>query len=202
MTRFDLSEFRKISLVEAKTYTLPRQAILVAVVCSLVFSSYVFECRVSANVVALPGAVQFRSTVQDLFPQGWAFFTKPVDAEIMHEFVQSGLETVEVGGAPNASWNYAFGWNRESRFEGIETAALLSGIGADSWTRCDPRDSRRECLSQAESDPIKVENRSPHRSLCGTVLISAEQTTDWAFRNLKNDTSVPIEALALKVTCS
>lgn len=182
--------------------SVPRSWIVLVSVAAVVAGVYVVQENVAPNVINLPAQAALQASIQTVLPEGWAFFTKPVSSEIIYPF------RAEDGGSfhselvqPNGSPQYVFGWNRVARNQGVEITALLQGIGKTAWSDCTELD-RAACLSAASSKGSKrVHNEMPVKTLCGQIVLSAEQTTVWAYRDLTSAASIPIESLALDVSC-
>lgn len=187
--------------IEAPTQVrIPRSWVGAITAVLMVAVLYVFQAAMPANVLRLPSQLPLRQLTQDFFPQGWAFFTKPVSSEILYPFqVTDGSFEPRIVN-PNGSPQYLFGWNRLPRNQGVEMASLLTGISQSAWTQCREH-SLDQCMQTSLTHVHKVTNRMPVRSLCGSIVISAEQTTAWAYRNLSLSPTVPKETLALDVVC-
>jgi antimicrobial peptide system SdpA family protein len=191
-----------VNIDQPQPASVPRAWILIATVVAVAVGIYVVQENVAPNVVDLPAQAGLQANVQTVLPEGWAFFTKPVSSENIYPYRQesSGRFSAEIA-QPDGSPQYVFGWNRIARNQGVEITALLQGIAKKSWTDCTNL-SRENCLSAAgRKKPIVVHNRLPERTVCGQVILSAERTTVWAYRNLTSEASTPIESLALEVTC-
>lgn len=182
--------------------SVPWSWIVLVSVAALVVGVYVVQENVAPNVISLPAQAALQANIQTVLPEGWAFFTKPVSSEIIYPYRADGgegfrSELVQ----PNGSPQYVFGWNRVARNQGVEITALLQGIGKNAWSDCTQLD-RAACLSAASKRGTKrVHNEMPVKTLCGQIVLSAERTTVWAYRDLTSAVSIPIESLALDVSC-
>ncbi|TGA95545.1 SdpA family antimicrobial peptide system protein [Streptomyces sp. MZ04] len=160
---------------------------------------YAVQEQLPKNVISLPAQKEVKHTVANMAPQGWAFFTKsPRDPEVIPFKRESGnWESKSL--TPHAEPRNAFGLNRASRAQGVEIAMLLSAAKQDDWHSCD--ESRATCLEKFGAAARSIDNKQPNPTLCGTIGLSAERPTPWAWRDLVPETHTPERVLVVEVTC-
>lgn len=168
--------------------------------CGFILVLYVLLISLPPSIVRLPGQDRASEVAQTLFPQGWAFFTKDADASVLWPYLNRSGRLEPLIAAPNASAVNSFGWSREGRNQGVEMASLLRGLDKERWSSCAAGEDHG-CVTEASRKPITVTNRMPSKSLCGDIVLVAKGVTPWAYRYLTRDTTVPREALALRVAC-
>jgi antimicrobial peptide system SdpA family protein len=162
--------------------------------------AYVLQGRLqNGGAVPIPYQAEVTPVVRKVFPQGWAFFTKPATSEALvpYRTTPSGMESVSVG--EYAEPSNVFGFDRRKRRQGVEAALLLNGIGRTSWEACAGR-SIEACAAAAPAEVART-NRVASPTLCGHVVMAAERVTPWKWRNLRAEPRYVSEALRLNVTC-
>ncbi|CAM5320375.1 hypothetical protein SABIM44S_00336 [Streptomyces abikoensis] len=177
-----------------------RRSVLALVIAWSVAVLYVAQVHVPKNVLSLPGQKQVRSTVANVAPQGWAFFTKsPRDVEVL-PYRQSGDGSwTSLALTPHSSPRNAFGLDRASRSQGIEISLLLNLAEKKEWKECEENDLS-DCLANARPSR-KVKNPSPEPTVCGRVSLVQEKPVPWAWRDLVDERTTPERYLAMDVTC-
>ncbi|MFE0045139.1 SdpA family antimicrobial peptide system protein [Streptomyces albireticuli] len=170
----------------------------VVAVWSVVFL-YVAQVHVPKNVISLPGQKQARSTVANVAPQGWAFFTKsPRDVEVLPYRQATNDTWTSLALTPHSSPRNAFGLDRASRSQGIEISLLLNLAEKKDWKECE--EELADCLTGARPTR-KVDNPSPAPTVCGRVALVQEKPVPWAWRDLVDERATPERFLTLDVTC-
>ncbi|MBB4889529.1 SdpA family antimicrobial peptide system protein [Streptomyces netropsis] len=160
---------------------------------------YVAQVHVPKNVLSLPGQKQARSTVANVAPQGWAFFTKsPRDVEVLPYGRTADGTWTSLALTPHSSPHNAFGLDRASRSQGIEISLLLNLAEKKDWKECE--EGLADCLAGARA-ARKVENPSPEPTVCGRVALVQEKPVPWAWRDLVDERTTPERFLTLDVTC-
>ncbi|MFF7726678.1 SdpA family antimicrobial peptide system protein [Streptomyces sp. NPDC008001] len=161
---------------------------------------YVAQVHVPKNVLSLPGQKQVRSTVADVAPQGWAFFTKsPRDVEVLPYRQGADDRWTSVALTPHSSPRNAFGLDRASRSQGIEISLLLDLAQKKEWKECEEA-GLADCVANARPSR-KVKNPSPEPTVCGRVALVQEKPVPWAWRDLVDERVTPERYLAMDVTC-
>jgi len=178
-----------------------RVHLFVAGVGYILIASYIAQASLPPNVISLPGQAPLAPVVQQLMPQGWGFFTKPADSEILEPFASGSSDLLPLSTLPNASPMHGFGWSRRGREQGVEMAQLLQGKDENDWFKCTPREPG-DCVDRAAAHLHESSNRWPIPSLCGRVVIIATRVVPWAFRHLESDPRRPTQAIGLNVECS
>jgi antimicrobial peptide system SdpA family protein len=178
----------------------PRFNAVVAHLFSLGFAILVLLASIPSVATTQSLPKKASELVHAFFPQGWAFFTKDAQSSVLWPFDVSskGLKPLIAG--PNASPANGFGWNRIGRYQGVEMAGLLKGLGKAVWHQCSSGAGER-CVAGALARPVSVTNQAGIRTLCGSVVLEARGTTPWAYRRLTKQTSFLREVVALEVAC-
>ncbi|MEW2574985.1 SdpA family antimicrobial peptide system protein [Streptomyces syringium] len=177
-----------------------RRSVLLVVIAWSMAVLYVAQVHVPKNVLSLPGQKQVRSTVANVAPQGWAFFTKsPRDVEVVPYRQTADGSWTSLALTPHSSPHNTFGLDRASRSQGIETSLLLNLAEKREWKECEENDLA-DCLADARSSR-KVKNPSPEPTVCGHVALVQEKPVPWAWRDLVDERATPERYLAMDVTC-
>ena len=128
-----------------------------------------------------PGAL---TVVSEVFPQGWAFFTKdPQDVEfVAYRPTEGGLESLLA--TPQSRAENLWGLSRTQRAQGPELVAL----GNDAtWVECVSGQVPLDCYEQG-ADYVPTVNPMTHPTLCGDVVLVEEKPVAWSFRNMVKGT--------------
>jgi antimicrobial peptide system SdpA family protein len=152
------------------------------------------------TVLSLPGQTEVSPILRALFPQGWAFFTKPGRAEnlVPYAVYKTGLKTLSPGAY--AEPRNGFGFDRSYRRQGVELARLLVGIPKATWTQCQGL-ALDACASRA-STSVRASNTLKQPTVCGHVVLVAVSTTPWEWRHLLDEPRVVNEVVKLDVRCT
>lgn len=189
-------------IIRPEQQRVPIRWLLVPMVIASYMVIQIFLATIPGNILESPIQSKIGSSFREVLPQGWAFFTKSVgDDNLVPYAISTSVESRKKIVAPNASPEYIFGWDRTPRAQGAEIAVLLQGIGKEKWNSCE-NEMADGCLAVALKKPLKVKNLLYKPTLCGPILLIAETTTPWEWRNLVPEKSIPSEALMLDVTCA
>lgn len=137
-----------------------RQIAYVAILPAIVILYIVTGYSTAAPPIAkLPGDDIIGQPIRQLFPQGWGFFTRPADSEMLVPYAITGeysLEPTTMG--VNSEPRFLFGLDRTSRSQAVEITLLLEGLTEDSWVDC--AHSPENCLEAWENNmsDLTVEN--------------------------------------------
>lgn len=138
------------------------------------------------------------SAVQQVAPQGWAFFTKSPRSEVYYAYAASSSGTWEPANrGPNAQPKYLFGLNRESRLTEFDVQTLVAEAEKSWWTECPSSSNDQECLDRAASHSIAVSGYDLR--LCGEVGLLRREPVPWAYRDFYEKSSG--SSLRLTVEC-
>lgn len=180
-----------------------RQIAYIAILPTIVILYIVTGYSATAPPIAkLPGDDRIGQPIRQIFPQGWGFFTRPADSEMLVPYAitdQGSLEPITMG--VNSEPRFIFGFDRTSRSQAVEITLLLDGLTEDSWLDC--AHSPERCLRDWEnsmSDFI-VENYYAKPSICGRVAIVAESVTPFLWREMEETVRLPSEMIVLNVEC-
>ncbi|MGW7102480.1 SdpA family antimicrobial peptide system protein [Streptomyces sp. NPDC054838] len=181
------------------TVSVPLRSIVLVCAAWMVVALYVVQEQVPKNVLTLPAQNDVKHTVANIAPQGWAFFTKsPRDPEVVpYGKTFDGWRALSL--TPHAAPHNAFGLDRESRAQGVEISMLLAAAQKSDWRDC--TDTGETCLANAAAPARRVENTSPHPTLCGTVGLLQERPTPYAWRDLVPESHSTERVMVLEVTC-
>ncbi|MBG6137752.1 SdpA family antimicrobial peptide system protein [Longispora fulva] len=157
--------------------------------------AYVLHAALPASPLHLPGPDT--TTVRDLVPQGWAFFTKSPRGKdaLVYRHDDDGTWH-DLGPGPLAQPKHLMGLDRAPRAQGTEVALLLARVSPDAWRDCDRAPSA--CLSEATA-ATTVANGSNLRTVCGDVGLVTQAAVPWAWRDLA--TTMPSRVARVRVTC-
>jgi antimicrobial peptide system SdpA family protein len=150
------------------------------------------------HTVNLPQNV--RSVVLQIAPEGWGFFTKsPRDPEThVALFKNERLHPLNIASSFTAQ--YAFGFNRLGRAQGIELDALLVQLNQpEQWLKC--TQSPEVCATSLKSQ-MKLENTARHATLCGDLVFVERRPVPWAYSRLARPVVMPSRLTRLEVVCS
>ncbi|MFJ8894935.1 SdpA family antimicrobial peptide system protein [Leifsonia sp. NPDC102414] len=169
-------------------------ALVLAALWTLV-GGFVYLTNQPENVLTTSWQNSVKTTVQTVLPEQWGFFTRsPREDELLPYQYRSG-RWASASAYPHSQAQYAFGWNRISRAQGIEIGVLYKELADQSWQQCSPGYLVTDCLVglTAKAEWIRVSNPSPDPTLCGRVAISKALPPPWAWANIgqaKQDVSV------------
>jgi len=156
---------------------------------------FVYLTNQPENVLTTSWQNSVKTNVQTILPEQWGFFTRsPREDELLPYQYRSG-QWASASAYPHSKAQYAFGWNRISRAQGIEIGVLYKEVADRAWHECSPGSSVTNCLAglAAEAEWIPVSNLSPDPTLCGRTAISKSLPPPWAWANIgqaKQDVSV------------
>jgi antimicrobial peptide system SdpA family protein len=147
------------------------------------------------NPVYLPGAAQTNSLV--LAPQGWAFFTRNPREErlLVYGRGPDGWRPLLLG--PQARLRNKLGLARKPRAQGVELAQLVEQA-QNAWEPCDA--DFHVCLTRMSSE-TQVRNSGPNRTICGPVVVVAQEPIPWAWLREPEPVTMSSRILVLKVLC-
>jgi antimicrobial peptide system SdpA family protein len=182
---------------EADDRRLGRTVVAIAAFWAL-FGFYIVHAQLPSNTLELPGQETLRIQIQQVLPQGWAFFTKsPRDPQMVAWRLGDTGDWESSLYAPHAEPRNVFGLNRRSRAQPVEMALLVNSVPADKWQDCEHGDIP-VCL--AETTPVPIDNPSPEPLFCGRVGISRQPPVPWAWSG-SDDVRMPATVLQLEVRC-
>jgi len=146
----------------------------------------------------LPRHVQ--GIVLQLAPEGWGFFTKsPRDAEVhVAQLSQGQLRSLNL--ASSFSAEFAFGFNRLGRAQGIEIDTLLMQLNNPNlWHECTR--ALEGCLRNLKPQ-AKLKNAAQHPTLCGDMVFAERRPVPWAYSRLVRPVVMPSRLTRVEVVCS
>jgi antimicrobial peptide system SdpA family protein len=147
----------------------------------------------------LPTSTQSQlRAVQQVAPQGWAFFTKSPRGQVHFPYRSDGSDGwVAADRGPNAQLRWAFGLNRESRLTEFDVQTVLAQVDDSWWRECSRTESDSRCLADT---PIHEVSAAGHDlRLCGEVGLVRREPVPWAYRDHLDRTDG--QSLRLLVSC-
>ncbi|HLU46334.1 MAG TPA: SdpA family antimicrobial peptide system protein [Natronosporangium sp.] len=159
---------------------------------------YIVHAQLPSNTMELPGQEALRLRIQQVLPQGWAFFTRsPREGQLVTWAPTDDGSWEQSLYGPHSEPRNVFGLNRRSRAQAVEVGLFSTMIPDDAWQDCEHGDIPR-CLPDAKVVPVV--NPSPQPLLCGPVGLSAQPPVPWAWAH-SSDTRMPATVVRLEVRC-
>jgi antimicrobial peptide system SdpA family protein len=177
----------------------PRFLVLVALLSgatALGGAVYAVDASVGHTALDLPG--QERQVIGRLSPQGWGFFTKNPQDELIGvmERRDGHWQIIEEhSGSPSN----LFGFRREMRAHGVEVGLFTQALGADAqWHEC-----KSEPLGCADALPVTavVANVSPSPFYCGELVLFRPKPVPWAWSKARKPVVMPSFLARIEVQC-
>lgn len=163
------------------------------------FVSIVYP-QLPPNATSTPLADQMRMLMLQVAPQGWAFFTRSPREPRVLAWGKGSAGWTPVTQGPHSEARNAFGFNRASRAQGVETGVLLEQVPNEAWRDC-PDGNVGVCLARL-TPRIKTRNPGPTTTLCGEVTLVQQEPLPWAWFDPDAETTpMPAQVLPLDVTC-
>lgn len=157
---------------------------------------YAIDASQGKTALALPG--QDRLVVGRLSPQGWGFFTKDPQDELLMVMERDRDEwqlTEEYSGAPSN----AFGFRRELRARGAELGLLVQSLTrADQWHECKQRPER--CAASLPVAAV-VPNPTPSPLYCGELVVVRQRPVPWAWSGAAKPVVMPSFLARIEIQC-
>ncbi|WP_309067464.1 SdpA family antimicrobial peptide system protein [Microbacterium sp.] len=136
--------------------------------------------------------------VQQVAPQGWAFFTKSPRGQVHFPYRSDGSDGwITADRGPNAQLRWAFGLNRESRLTEFDVQTVLAQVEDDWWQECSKSASDSQCLDNTPAHEVSAVGHDLR--LCGDVGLVRREPVPWAYRDYLNRTDG--ESIRLLVSC-
>lgn len=174
-------------------------ALAVGGVCAVVVA---FAVLAAIPPAAVDMPQEARVTVRAIMPEGWSFFTRNPREDRLASWrpaASGGWEDASLGN--NAGPRVLFGASRRGRAQSVEIG-LLQGAAMKrgaKWSACG-WDGVDACLSRAAA-ATAVRNPVPEPTLCGTLAISLQEPTPWAWAGDGGRARMPYKVMRLEVTC-
>jgi antimicrobial peptide system SdpA family protein len=162
----------------------------------LLLGLYAVDASRSINALEVPFQPKF--LLQQLMPQGWAFFTRDPREERLHVYAETARGWVSADPGPHASWQYAMGFDRRPRVHGVELALLLAQFRQAAWQEC--KQNPVTCLATVETAAMVV-NTSPQPAFCGPLGIVRQVPVPWAWARATKPVTMPSQILKVDVQC-
>lgn len=136
--------------------------------------------------------------VQQVAPQGWAFFTKSPRGQMHFPYRGDGSDDwIGASRGPNAQLRWAFGLNRESRLTEFDVQTVLEQVDDDWWRDCSRSESDSQCLGDAPTHRVSATGHDLR--LCGEIGLVRREPVPWAYRDYLDRTDG--ESIRLLVSC-
>lgn len=163
-----------------------------------VFSFYVVHTYAPPNPIALPGEPRSELIIREMFPQGWAFFTKsPRDAQF-DLLRPTSHGWVRAFAGPESELRNAVGLSRFPRAQGSELGTLahqLAGLRPVACTR-----APTECLRSVQHF-TRVHNPNAYPVLCGRYAITWQEPIPWSWVSRFKNINMPSQIYAVDIQC-
>lgn len=130
-----------------------------------------------SNVLSIRDGSTFRTTIVDLAPQNWAFFTRSPREE---EYIPYSLDDDEEKlTTPQIRPENLFGFSRNQRAQGVEIGHLLHN--STEWKDCS---SMTDCIEVGRAaNPVKITTNSNNPTICGESLLISRKIIPWEYRD-------------------
>lgn len=178
----------------------PRLLVLAAALLALASlggAVYAVDASVGHTGLDLPG--QDRQVIGRLSPQGWAFFTKDPQDELLHVMERVDGRWQVSDGEPSGEPSNLFGFRRHVRARGVEVGLFTQALGhAEMWHEC-----KGEPESCADSLPVAavVANPSPSPFYCGELVVFRQRPVPWAWSKARRPVVMPSFLARIEVQC-
>nr|WP_246482999.1 SdpA family antimicrobial peptide system protein [Brachybacterium halotolerans] len=120
----------------------------------------------------------------EVWPQGWAFFTKPPDGDqvLAYRETPDGLRSIMA--TPQAKPGNMFGLSRAQRAQGPELSQVTDQLRSSDWFTCVEGDTVDDCAIDPDSanSAVRLTDSSPTPTLCGDVVLAQAKPVDWSYR--------------------
>ncbi|MFI9628829.1 SdpA family antimicrobial peptide system protein [Streptomyces sp. NPDC052042] len=185
----------RLSVSPPRTREVPRTWAAAVTGIWAVILLYVVQTQLPNNVVELPGQNRVTSATRTVVPQGWAFFTKsPRETDLdPYGLVDGTWQSLRAG------LHAEYGFNRESRAQGLEIGLLFQRAQDDRPFACKGR-ALTDCLDRA-STVTHADNPTPSPTLCGRIALVNQRPVPYAWRDFYPGTHTPESAYVLEVRC-
>ncbi len=131
-------------------------------------------------------------------PQGWRFFTRNAQEEVVAPYRREGDRWVSASTLPNTRPSNLYGLDRRGRAQIDEAAQLVGRWRTDQWVDCggDP-------LACLEAAPVvgSVQNRAVDPTLCGEIAFVSQKPVPWAWARAGESPVMPARVLRVRVRC-
>lgn len=145
------------------------------------------------------------TTLQEVYPQGWNFYTRATEESDVTAFRRDQNEGLkELPFFPSARFENFLGLSRIGRSHGIELGAITEKTSPADWMKCSVGDTLEECFDSISKDgpeARRIENVQPSPHLCGPMILVEYRRTEWAYRELIESPMEPLSMAFLKVEC-
>jgi antimicrobial peptide system SdpA family protein len=158
---------------------------------------YAVDASVGHTGLELPG--QDRQVIGRLSPQGWAFFTKDPQDELLRVMERVDGRWQVSDEEPSGSPVNLFGFRRHVRARGVEVGLFTQALGhAQMWHEC-----KGEPESCADSLPVAavVANPSPSPFYCGELVVFRQKPVPWAWSKAPKPVVMPSFLARIEVQC-
>lgn len=166
-------------------------------VLALAGAIYAVDASVGHTGLDLPG--QDRQVIGRLSPQGWGFFTKDPQDELVHVMRRTEGEWQLADPEPSGSPSHLFGFRRELRARGVEVGLLTQALGrADQWHEC--KGAPSSCVDALPLAAV-VQNPSPSPFYCGELVVYRQEPVPWAWSKANRPVVMPSFLARIEVQC-
>ncbi len=157
---------------------------------------YAVHAGMRFNPVRLP--FEDRIRVPLWIPEGWAFFTRDPREADLFVFSRRASGWVNASLGPHSRPSNAFGLNRASRAQAIESGMLIGRLPKSAWRDCKGEPSA--CLDAAPVQAL-VSNSAGRPTLCGSIGFVLQKPLPWAWSRSRHKTIMPSQVMRLEIQC-
>lgn len=181
------------------TVVVSRKLLAVLLVPVSIMVIVVGAVQLPSNVLHMSGnGAGMDGLLTELFPQGWAFFTRTPREEQDRVYALRAHRLISLDRGPFSQLGNLAGLDRTSRRQGPELSFLLRQVGASKWSRCSGSDD--ECMRMTAAG-VSVRNPEPNPTYCGQVLVLGSDIVPWAYRKMVSGPAVNTRVVRLDVRC-
>lgn len=156
---------------------------------------------VPQKVIRAEGFAKVAEEVITVFPQGWAFFTKPPTSSSFSVYApgEDGYAPAFVPDKPG--WHDAFGLNRSYRNAQAEFEMLEQVLSEEELDSCADGDASR-CFAELDAAPsVVLASPFANPKLCGVLEVAEETPTPWLWRSYTDESHRTVGVARVQVDC-
>ncbi len=157
----------------------------------LVFFWLIIIYNIFISSVPIPTNSSYikKSTIFNITPQGWGFFTKNPREEEMFLYKINSKNEISLFTKTNNAFEFFLGASRKNRFIGIETEALVSKLDKNAWVKGDIK--FYDFKQDIKTDTISLNFAT--KDIQGDFFIVRKQRVPWAWGRSYKKIIMPYE---------
>lgn len=146
----------------------------------LVFLFTILLSSIPSTPIAVKKAI--KDFAQNLFPEGWAFFTINPQKE-RYYFYKINNDSLELLNLRSSDFRNFFGLSRRIRLVGIESAIIIQQVEEkNKWISCNS--FINECMQTDTIPTYSVINNSRMQNIAGEYIIVKAKPKPWEWNSL------------------